>query len=81
MNNRMAKNRKSPSNEGEYIQTYQNMNRRAARKNDGLDIAAVVTKDGTRGHGLMSESINRDKNRDYHRVKNFIPDKDLKKNF
>ena len=46
-----------------------------------MDISAVITKDGIRGHGLLSEEINRSHDKDYHRVKNFIPDSELKKKF
>ena len=46
-----------------------------------MDISAVITKDGIRGHGLLSEEINRGHDKNYHRVKNFIPDSELKKKF
>lgn len=76
--NRLGKNRTSPKNESDYIEAYLQLNP-TAKKVDGLDISAVITKDGTRGHGLMDESLNRSKDRDYHRVKDFIPDKELQK--
>lgn len=76
--NRLAKNRTSPKNENDYIEAYLKLNP-MAKKVDGLDISAVTTKDGTRGHGLMNESLNRGKDKDYHRVKDFIPDKELHK--
>ena len=78
MENRHAKNRPSPSNENDFIQAYMKKNP-SAKKIDGLDIAAVTTKDGTKGHGLMSPEHNRSRDRDYHRVQDFIPDSELKK--
>jgi len=78
MENRIAKNRKSPKNENELIQAYLQKNP-SAKKSDGLDVAAVTAKDGTKGHGLMSEKHNRSRDKDYHRVKDFIPDKELSK--
>ena len=78
MENRIARNRKSPSNEDMYIQEYLKRNP-SAKKLDGLDISAVVTKDGTRGHGLLSEEFNRSHDRSNHIVKDFISDKELMK--
>lgn len=46
-----------------------------------MDISSVITKDGIRGHGLLSEDINRSHDKDYHRIKNFIPDSELRKKF
>lgn len=80
MENKIAKNRISPKNENDYIASYLKENP-AAKKQDGMDISAVITKDGIRGHGLLSEEINRGHDKDYHRVKNFIPDSELKKKF
>lgn len=80
MDNKIAKNRKSPQNEANYISAYEKMNPKA-KKPDDMDIAAVITKDGTRGHGLLAADINRCHDKDYHRVKDFIPDSELKKNF
>ena len=80
MNNKIGKNRTSPKNENDYIAAYLKANP-AAKKEDGMDISAVITKDGTRGHGLLPEEINRSHDKDYHRVKNFIPDSELKKKF
>ena len=77
MENRIARNRKSPANEDMFIKAYLDRNPSAAKK-DGLDIAAVIAKDGTRGHGLLSEEFNRGHDRDNHRVKDFIPDSELK---
>ena len=76
--NRIVTNRKSPSNEADLINAYKELNPRACRK-DNLDIAAVRTKDGTPGHALLNQSINRSKDRDNHIGQNFIPDKELKK--
>lgn len=80
MENKIAKNRTSPKNENDYIQAYKKLNPKASR-HDNYDIAAVIAKDGTKGHGLLPEDINRGHDKDYHRVKNFIPDTELKKKF
>jgi hypothetical protein len=77
MENRHAKNRKSPKNEVKLIQAYIQKNP-SAKKADGLDVAAVTAKDGKRGHGLMLEKHNRSRDTNYHRVKDFIPDSKLK---
>ena len=78
MENRIAKNRKSPENENQLIEAYKNLNS-SAKKVDGMDISAVTTKDGTKGHGLMQETHNRSRDREYHRVVDFIADSELKK--
>lgn len=75
--NRIVTNRKSPSNEADLINAYKELNPRACRK-DNLDIAAVRSKDGTPGHALLNQSINRSKDRENHIGQNFIPDKELK---
>ena len=49
------------------------------KTHDGMDIAAVILKDGTKGHGLLTANINRGHDKDYHIVKDFIPDSELKK--
>lgn len=77
MKNKVARNRKSPKNEELYIKEYLKQNP-SAKKNDGLDVAAVITKDGTKGHGLLSEEFNRSHDRKNHIVKDFIPDSKLK---
>ena len=77
MENRLARNRRSLSNEDKYVKAYLEKNP-SARKKDGLDVAAVIVKDGTRGHGLLPEEFNRSHDRDNHRVKDFIPDRELK---
>ena len=78
MENRLAKNRTSPKNETELIQAYLQQNPSAKKADDGFDVAAVTAKNGTRGHGLMAEELNRSRDNDYHRVKDFIPDNELK---
>ena len=78
MENKIAKNRPSPKNEDKLINAYLKQNP-SAKKSDGMDIAAVTTKDGVKGHGLMPEEYNRSRDSDYHRVKAFIPDSKLKK--
>ena len=80
MENKIGKNRQSPKNEKDYINAYLKANPKANRQ-DGMDIAAVIAKDGTKGHGLLPEDINRGHDKDYHRVKNCIPDSELKKKF
>ena len=77
MENRIGRNRKSPANEEMYIQEYLKKNP-SAKKADGLDIAAVIIKDGTKGHGLLSEEFNRSHDKSNHIIKDFIPDKELK---
>lgn len=78
MENKIAKNITSPKNENDYIAAYLKENP-AAKKQDGMDISAVITKDWIKGHGLLLEEKNRSHDKDYHRVKNFIPDSELKK--
>ncbi|MBR3888664.1 MAG: hypothetical protein IKJ32_06155 [Clostridia bacterium] len=78
MENKIARNRTSPKNEKDYIEAYLKKNP-AAKKSDGLDVAAVITKSGVKGHGLLPEEINRSHDKEYHRVKNFIPDTELTK--
>lgn len=77
MTNKIAKNIKSPKNEAVLIERYKQANPRA-KKPDNLDIAAVKTKSGEIGHGLMNPGFNRSKDKGYHVVKDFIPDKELK---
>ncbi len=77
MENKIAKNRKSPANEESFRQNYMKLNPKA-KKADGLDISAVVTKNGTKGYGLLSEEFNRSHSKDYHIVKDFISDEELK---
>lgn len=79
MANRIAKNRPSPKNEDAYIQAYLKVNP-TAKKHDNLDVAAVITKSGEKGHALVKEGINRSHDEKYHRVEDFILDKELKKN-
>lgn len=78
MDNKIAKNRPSPKNEDSYIAAYLKQNP-GAKKQDGMDISAVKAKDGTNGHGLLPQDINRSHDKNYHRVINFIPDSKLKK--
>ena len=42
------------------------------------DIAAVVTSSGEKGHALMPEGFNRSRDHQYHHVKDFISDIELK---
>ena len=76
--NKIVTNRKSPSNEQAYINAYKTMNPKANRS-DNYDIAAVKSKDGTLGHALLPQGINRSKDKDNHRGIEFIPDKELRK--
>ena len=78
MENKIGKNRQSPKNEEYFISAYIDKNPKA-KKHDGMDIAAVILKDGTKGHGLLTANINRGHDKDYHIVKDFIPDSELKK--
>ena len=76
--NRVVRNRRSPSNENAYRDAYKCLNP-SARRRDNYDISAVRAKDGTLGHALLPESINRSKDRDNHIGKSFIPDYKLRK--
>jgi len=78
MENRIGRNRPSPKNEAAMIEAYKQQNPKANRK-DGMDVAAIVTKNGEKGHGLLPQEINRSHDHDYHRVYDFIPDCKLKK--
>ena len=76
--NRVVTNRRSPSNENAYRQAYGEMNP-SARRRDHYDISAVRAKDGTPGHALLPQSVNRSKDRDNHIGRSFIPDRELRK--
>ena len=78
MENRICINRKSPINEDMYIEQYLKFNP-SAKKADGLDISAVITKDGIPGHGLLPEEFNRSHDKKKHIVKDFISDVELRK--
>ena len=77
MVNRFGRNRRSPANEDAYVQEYLKRNP-SAKKNDNLDVAAVITKDGIKGHGLLKEEFNRSHDKKNHIIKDFIPDSELK---
>lgn len=77
MENKIGKNRRSPANEAMYIQEYLKQNPRAKR-DDGQDVSAVITKNGVKGHGLLSEEVNRSHDTKNHIVKDFISDDVLK---
>ncbi len=77
MENKIARNRKSPINEEEYIAAYQKLNP-SSKKHDGYDIGAVQTIGGEKGHAMVPESINRSHDKKNHIVKNFISDEELK---
>lgn len=76
--NRLVQNRKSPKNENELIRAYLEVNK-AACKADGKDVSAVRAKDGTLGHALLKEEINRGKDSGFHIGEDFIADSELKK--
>lgn len=76
--NKIVYNRKSPKNEDEYIDAYNKINHRS-KKDDNLDVSAVITKNGDRGHALLNQSKNRSKDDEAHIGKNFIPDDILRK--
>ncbi len=78
MENKIGKNRRSPKNEADYIAAYLKENPRAKRQ-DGMDIAAVTTTAGINGHGLLPKNINRSHDTQNHRIKDFVADSDLKK--
>ena len=70
---------RSPKNEAELIRAYKEMNHRANRPNDGLDVSAVRTVGGQRGYALLPEEHNRSKDHDVHRGQDFISKEDLEK--
>lgn len=70
----------SSKNEVDYIQAYLKVNP-AAKNHDNLDAAAVIAKNGEKGHALVEEGINRSHDEKYHRVEAFILDKELKKKY
>lgn len=76
--NRKVINRPSPKNEDAYIRTYGQLNP-SAKRNDKYDISAVRAQDGTPGHALLPQGVNRSKDRDVHIGKDFIPDSELRK--
>ena len=76
--NRIVTNRRSPSNENAYTHAYKQLNP-AAKRNDKYDISAVRAKDGTPGHALLPQSVNRSKDKNNHIGKSFISDRELKK--
>ena len=78
MENKIGRNRRSPKIEDKYIAAYIKENPKAKKK-DGMDIAAVVSKNGIKGHGLVPESINRSHDKRNHQVKDFISDVELRK--
>jgi len=78
MENKLGKNRKSPKNEEDFINAYTQLNP-SAKKADELDVAAVTTKGGVKGHGLMAEKYNRSHDDNFHRVQDFISDSELRK--
>ena len=80
MRNVLGKNRPSPLNEKDYIEAYKKLNPYAL-KDDTLDIAAVISLDGIKGHGLLPQGINRSHDDKLHRVIDFIPDSELRKLF
>ena len=77
--NRNVKNVKSPKNERQYINAYKELNPKANKK-DNLDVAAVVSASGERGHALVNQKYNRGHDTNYHRGKAFISNKELRKN-
>ena len=76
--NRFVTNRRSPKNEDMLVRAYKEMNPKANRK-DKLDIAAVKTTTGEKGHALLNQSVNRSKDDRVHRGIDYISDKELNK--
>lgn len=76
--NKNVVNVKSPKNEKDYIAAYKELNP-AAKKNDGLDIAAVKTTSGQYGHVLLKQEDNRSRDKNVHRGKDFISNDELRK--
>lgn len=79
MENKIVINRPSPPNEDKYVRAYRTLNKSANDLDDGLDISAVKLKDGTTGYALLPEEINRSRDEDSHRGKDFISTAELKK--
>lgn len=76
--NRVVTNRRSPSNESDYNNAYRQLNP-SAKRNDHYDISAVRAKDGTPGHALLPQGVNRSKDDGNHIGISFIPDSELRK--
>ena len=76
--NKIVKNVSSPTNEKDYINAYKSLVP-SSNKKDRYDIAAVKAKDGTRGHVLLDQSINRSKDDQYHHGKQFVSNDELRK--
>lgn len=76
--NKNVKNVKSPKNERQYINAYKELNPKANKK-DNLDVAAVVSTSGERGHALVDQKHNRSHDTNYHRGQNFISNDELRK--
>ena len=72
-----AKNRTSPYNENDYIESYKKVIPEAL-KTDNYDIAAVVTADGINGHALMYYVYNRSHDSQLHLCKWFVSDDELR---
>jgi hypothetical protein len=79
MENKIVTNRPSPKSHDKYVDTYLKLNPSARNPNDGLDVSAVRTKDGTPGFALLPEDKNRSRDKDPHRGKDFISSEDLRK--
>ena len=79
LKNKIVTNRRSPKNEAALAAAYIKLNPKAAKINDGLDISMVKLKDGTNGVALLPEKINRGRDKNPHRGKDFISDAELKK--
>jgi len=79
MENRIVINRTSPKNEKQYVNAYIKANPVALRTGDGYDISAVKTKDGETGYALLPEEINRSRDKNPHRGKDFVSTAELKK--
>ena len=75
--NKNVKNVKSPKNEKQYINAYKELNPSADKK-DNLDVAAVVSASGERGHALVHQKHNRSHDTNYHRWQNFISNSELR---
>ena len=79
MENSLVQNRPSPKNEPDYINAYKQIVPSANRKNDGYDVSAVRTKSGQTGYAMLQEGLNRAKDDDFHRGKNFVPTSAVRK--
>lgn len=72
--NKIGVNRASPPSEPKYVDTYRNI----IKNTHGKDVSAVNVN-GVPGYGLLPPEINRSRDRENHRIEDFISSADLRK--